>query len=1111
MRVSLAVPPPSAWLSTLLILLSWVHLLSAQPVSAQPAEPIVPGAPSTEAPARAAPDAVPAAATSDDNPYGPEPPTSDGAETRPTPSEPVAVEAPEAAPPATLRVVIRAEPPGPPTDGVLIESDDGRRATTAADGSAEVELGQGPRSLRLTLPLPLTPGHAGPDPRVIKLEGIELGSAQRAELRVAIGPDGTPGSLELVALPPRATPVAPDPASTPAPGSPQQGQIIGTVTAKTEGTSVQGVSVFVEGSEAQATSDASGRFSLRVPAGRHTVWLIHENFPTLTLSNVDVRAGKDTTVAVELEAPTARTDDWVIRARFIAGGVASILEERRKASTVSDALGSEEISKSPDSSASSATRRIVGASIVGGQYLFARGLGGRYTNVRLNGVPLPSTDPDLPGFQLDLFPASLLSSLVITKTFSPDIPGDFAGGSLNVVTRAFPEKFKLTLSTSLTYNTETTGRRMPSYAGGGLDAFGIDDGTRALPDAVPPERVWGGGGLGVARIGEISRAFPNVWELDDRVALPNLSVGASLGDTIQGHAGRFGYLLTLGYRHRFERYAETLRRVGAQGAGDQQPAPPLETLRREIGGRDAQVGALGTASYEPNDKHRLSAVTLLTQHGEDRASFLTGLSEREGTDIRLRELRFIERRLLFNQLLGEHEDLGGLLTVNWQLNMARTLRDQPDTRALLYSLGPNGYAFLNAAGSGERLYTHLEQNDYGGGLDLRFSVTDRSTLKLGYLGRTGSRDFEARRFSSRLSGTAEDRLLEPEELLAPERATEGLWRIDEITLPADGFSAQENLQAGYAMFEGSMVEGVKVMLGVRAERFHQQIDVASPFAVPTQEAQPGADRTDLDYLLAASLVVAPRDDMNLRAAYGGTVARPLVRELAPFLSQDFVRRRATQGNPDLQRTFIHNFDLRWELFPTPTEVFAVSTFYKLFQRPIETVLLNQGGDITYQNIEGATSYGAEIEARVGMGLLSAALERFSVVANLALIESRVTLSEEQQGVATQSERALAGQSPYVANVSVGYDSEETSLSAYLFYNVFGRRIQDVGRGGLPDIYEEAFNALDATVFWKATSQITVGASASNILLQPTRVTQSGVDVISSERGANFGLSLSWSP
>jgi outer membrane receptor protein involved in Fe transport len=134
-----------------------------------------------------------------------------------------------------------------------------------------------------------------------------------------------------------------------------------------------------------------------------------------------------------------------------------------------------------------------------------------------------------------------------------------------------------------------------------------------------------------------------------------------------------------------------------------------------------------------------------------------------------------------------------------------------------------------------------------------------------------------------------------------------------------------------------------------------------------------------------------------------------------------------------------------------------------------------------------------------------------VLGNLALIRSSVTLTEEQQGSATRQERPLAGQSPYVANLSLGYDSEGSVFSAYLYYNVFGRRIQDVGRLGLPDVYEEAFHALDCTAFWKATSQLTLGVSASNLLLQPVRVTQGGLDFTRSERGANFGLSLSFTP
>jgi hypothetical protein len=1031
-----------------------------------------------------------------------------------SPAAPAPPPAPAAAP-AHLRVVVTVAavgaPAGGPAAGVRITSDEGRDATTGADGAVELDVGAGSRTLRFEIPLALTPAHPGPDPKLIRLEGILLDAGQGAELRVVLAADGTPASLELMALPVALPVAAPDVAPAQGASQAESGTISGQVFARASGSALSGVSVFVEGVEAATTSDANGRFSLKLPVGDYAVWIIHQDYPTLTLPHVEVRAGRETPLRVELLAPTTQQDDWVIRAQYVTGGVASILEERRQASTVSDALGSEEIAKSPDSSASSATRRIVGASIVGGQYLFARGLGGRYTNVRLNGVPLPSTDPDLPGFQLDLFPASLLSSLTITKTFSPDMPADFAGGSLNVVTRAFPERFKYTISSSLQFNTETTGQAMPSYAGGSLDWLGIEDGTRALPDAVPQERVWTGSGLSQDRLAEISRSFRNVWDVKSRTAIPNLSLGFNVGDTLTGPAGRFGYLVTLGYRHRYDHFSESITRLGLSGSGSDQTVVPVETLRREIGGREAQLGALATASYEPVAQQRVTLVSLVTQTGEDRATEIRGFSEAEGTEIENTQLRFIERQLIFNQLTGEHEDLAGFLSVHWQLNASRTLRDQPGTSDLLYAVGPSGsYEFRPVSGSGERLYSDLHQSDFGAGLDLAFRLWSEGTLRVGYLGRHGTRDFQARRFGVRYLGDAIERALPPEDLFSPDRVGD-TWLINELTQPEDGFAASEDLHAGYAMFDGRLLRMLKVMGGVRVERFHQKIDVSSPFAQPNATAAPGADRTDTDLLPAGAVIIAPRDDMNIRAGYGSTVARPLTRELAPFLNQDFVRRRYAQGNPDLQRTLIHNFDLRWELFPTPTEVFAVSGFYKIFEDPIETVVLDQNGNLSFENIDGARNYGAELEARLSLGLISPALDQFNALANLALIESTVELSDEQRRLATESKRPLAGQSPYVANVALGYDSEATGISAYVYYNVFGRRIQDVGRLGLPDVYEEPFHALDATVFYRMPIGLTLGASASNLLFQPVLVTQGGSDFSRAERGANFGLSLSWSP
>jgi hypothetical protein len=242
--------------------------------------------------------------------------------------------------------------------------------------------------------------------------------------------------------------IAPDAAVEPPPAEPAPattGVIEGTVTSLENGAPVAAAKVYVRGEPLEAETGTDGRFILTVPPGVHRISIIHGFHDTQT-ADVEAVAGQTVTITLQLTPAQLEYADFLVTAPRIKGTVAAVMEERRESASVVDAISVADISRSPDGTASAATRRIVGATIVGGQYLFVRGLGGRYVNVRLNGVPLPSTDPDLPGFQLDLFPASLLSSLSIAKTFTPDIPGDFAGGSMNVVTRDFPDDFTLTAS-----------------------------------------------------------------------------------------------------------------------------------------------------------------------------------------------------------------------------------------------------------------------------------------------------------------------------------------------------------------------------------------------------------------------------------------------------------------------------------------------------------------------------------------------------------------------------------------------------------------------------------------------------------------------------------------
>lgn len=869
--------------------------------------------------------------------------------------------------------------------------------------------------------------------------------------------------------------------------------------------------VYVTGEPLEAETGLDGRFTLTLTPGAHRLTVIHGLHET-QIADVEVVAGQVSTLQIELTPAQLELDDYVVSADRIKGTVATVLAERRESASVTDAISVADISKSPDGTASAATRRIVGATIVGGQFLYVRGLGGRYTNVRLNGVPLPSTDPDLPGFQLDLFPASLLSSLNVVKTFTPDIPGDFAGGSMNIVTRDFPEKMTVTASIGLSSTSESVGQDVLSYPGGDFDALGFDDGTRDLPDEVAPQRLETKAardefGLSSDDVDRIGQSFNSNWETTERSWLPNTNMGFSFGDTTKLASRRLGYLVTLGYRYSLQRSVEDIKNVVPETEDGGEPLKRRETLRREQGVEKALLGALATASYELAKDHSLSVVSMLTQSSEDKVSLVLGHVEQNSAGIQRTQFRFIERQLFFNQLLGHHDLLAAEL--DWQANVSTVARDQPDSRDISYleftQEGDGRYRFDSA----ERLYTELDQMDFGGGLDLTVPVLDATKLKAGYLGRTGDRKFAARRFRPQdISGfdASELDFLPANERLASENVGEA-FRYIEQTNGADAYDAVETLHAGYAMLDTPTVDWLRVTGGARLESFRQSIDVGSPFATAV-ENMPATVRVSTDVLPAAALVFALSDKMNIRAAYGGTVARPFVRELAPFPNQDYIKRRVAKGNPDLLRTYVHNLDLRWELFPSDVEVFAASVFYKVFQHPIESVVLATG-DITYENIDGARNYGFELEGRIGLDRFEEGLEDFSFGANFAWIQSDVELSLEQRGIATSSSRPMAGQSPYVANLSLGYASDATGLSLNLFYNVYGPRIQDVGRDDMPDIYEQAFHSLDFTAAYKLNDSFTLSGTATNLLAQSVRVREGNFQLSRIYDGVGFGVSLAF--
>ena len=886
------------------------------------------------------------------------------------------------------------------------------------------------------------------------------------------------------------------------------GELKGLITDEATGEPLPGASVTaIKGGEARAESGDDGRFALELPVGRYVLQVYAPLYEHRVVRGVRARAGRAIDIEVALRLSPSAIEEVTVYAEPASHTEAGMLQKRRQSISVADGMSRQEMSRGGDSSASDAVKRMVSATVEDGRYVLIRGLGGRYVSTLLNGVTLPSPEPDRQAVPLDLFPTSLLANLNIVKSYSARYPGTFGGGTMLIESNSYPEELAISAKVSTSVDTVTTSEEVPAYSGGSLDVIGFDDGSRALPAAIPrdrPARV--SETLEPAAIEAAGESFANVWTADPTTGTPNLGLGLTVGDTLAPAGRKLGYLATIGYGRSMSRKEIEIAKVRSSGDG----VEFREELESTSGSTRAKIGGLAAAGLELSKSHELRAVSLYTHDGESSLQNVSGLSESDGILIDSRRLRFVERSLSFSQLQGRH----GLphRELRWQGNIAFTNRDEPDTRDITYNvLDEDRRRYKNETGSGERFFAELGELSLGAGSDGRLELGP-AAIQTGAIVRNSARQFSARRFRYAFVGSDPAVLFLPaSEIFAPEHIGPD-FRLEERTLPSDAYDANLLVAAAYSELEVAATNSLRLSGGLRYEVALQTLTPGSPFSVSAADPEDAVDRKDSDFLPALSAVYALTPEMNLRGAYSYTVARPMFRELAPFLFFDYTRRSSVSGNPELGATHIHNADGRWEWFSGDSDVLAAGVFYKRFVDPIEQVIVSAaGGDISYANAERAQALGGEIEARL-------ALERFHRLfrgvrswANFTLIRSRVTLGAEELGSQTSAERPLQGQSPYVVNAGLSYDRPEGGTSVALLYNVFGRRISEVGFDTLPDVYEEPFHRVDISANQRLPRDLSLGLSVANLLGERQELEQGGLPVYRYQPGVSVSLSLTWTP
>ncbi|MGE3372970.1 MAG: TonB-dependent receptor [Vicinamibacteria bacterium] len=888
------------------------------------------------------------------------------------------------------------------------------------------------------------------------------------------------------------------------------GRVTGKVLDSSNAISLPGAVVEVVGQDRVAHTDMDGYFVLVLPAGEYQLKASFSGYKERVATGVSVAAGGEARLDFALALPSFSEEITVAAATSeLPGSQVAALLERKRAGSIGEALAADEMRKNADSDAAAAMQRVTGVSVVDGQYVFVRGLGERYSNTALNGAVLPTTEPDKRVVPLDLFPAGLVESVKVTKSYLPDRPAEFAGGLIEIEPISFPAKNTFSISFEGGWNSQTTFEDVLSYPGGSLDRLGYDDGVRALPGAVPAEKVVPKGILGTGfsdpEITAIGRSFANVWEPRAADGGADTKLSAMAGNSW----GRLGAVASISYSYK-ERYREENQKYYTLGEGGALRLTNDYDFRYTQA--TATLGGVANLAYHFSDSHRLAFENFYTHSGEDEARVFGGYQDDKGVDLRNARLLWVQETILSSKLSGEHF-FPGLANsrVDWSGVFSRATREEPDLRENLYEFNPSLDEFIwtDESQSGFRMFNDLTDDTLQG--DANWSVYLSSfggrftSLKAGgaYLYR--QRGFSSRRFRFKPRDTAGFDLTQAPEALFAGGNIGSVFDLAEDTRRTDHYDAEQSIAAGYLMGDLPLSEKLRIVGGVRLEYSDQNVttsDLFDPTLPPIRSIL-----QDTDLLPGVNLVYQLTPDQNLRAAYSHTLNRPEFRELAPYEFTDVVGGRAVVGNPGLRRALVRNADLRWEWFPAggsqQAEVFAISAFYKDFQDPIERVVEATAALRTsYANAKGARNFGVELEARKRIG------ERLLVGANYAWIDSQIELEQAAGQVQTSLDRPLSGQSPNVLNGMLELQlGGGASLRALV--NWFDDRISDVGALGIPDILEQGRVSLDVTAS-KCLGPYTLRISGDNLADAARNFTQGGALQRSYKDGRTLSVSLSYS-
>ena len=883
-----------------------------------------------------------------------------------------------------------------------------------------------------------------------------------------------------------------------------KGNVTGLLTDKEYGNApLPFANVQLKGTTIGTTTDFDGMYTLSLAPGNHTIVFSFLGYKKIEKTFI-ISPGKTITINQLMSAEEGvALEEVIVKSSTSKEKVSALIIEQKKAISIKTTIGAQELSKKGVSDAAGAVTKTAGVS-KGSKNVIVRGLGDRYNSTTLNGLPLPSEDPEYKNISLNFFDTSIIKNIGVNKVFSSDIGGDVGGANINIVSKELTKRKEASIGFGSGINTQTVAKEFLTIDG--ANSFGTQKLNHSIRDFS-------------------SYNFQNSFNPNSQNFQLNNSISFKFGKKYEvGKDNTLSFFLVGGSDANFN-YQDGNIKQNTNGG--------LVFRDQEFSKYTYNVSQLlmGNIKFK-SEIYSIAFNHLFIHNNKQSIGDYLGLDDpqQEGDLSFQRRQQTNNNELYVNQLIGNYKFTERLdFEAKGALNFIRG--NEPDRRSNEYLIRngetrPN----TNSDGTNERYFSKLQENDYAAKAKLTYQLhadeDNKSAIDFGVDYRYTERLFAATIFNHKFTGNGPIISIDnPDAIFNQNSIDTNIFSLTSLNVKASNpneiipftYRGKRLVSGAFTNLVYQFSNNLFVSGGLKFEKSEQRVTYATNIG---KSAIDGPSSINTAYILPSlNIKYSINEDHILRFAASQTYTYPQFKETAPFKYQDI--NFASQGNPDLNPSDNYNVDVKYERYFSSSELISITGFYKYILNPISRSEISSAGNtLTYLNVgDDAAILGIEVEARKNILKSDDTVEnQYEVNAglNASYLHSQVNLDSGSIAQFQQKSSQLEGATPFLMNADISFNKkyENDEFTATMVFNYFSDRVYSIGTRGFENIIEKGIPTLDLVSSYHLNKKYRFNLKATNLLnpsFQLSRASAAGSNVILSnyKKGVNLSLGISY--